>query len=98
MSPVMGRLDFPSRRGHYRVAIGLGIKAANHEHRVAFGTAVDWVARLAAAHPVGTLPADLVRLRRVNLPITERVGYILFEQDATTCSFSWCSAARNTPR
>ncbi len=39
-------------------------KAAHAGHRVLFGTAVEWVARLQDAHHRGRLPGEIVRLRR----------------------------------
>lgn len=51
--------------GHRRIlATGLAIRACQAGHRVAFATAHEWVARLAAAHTAGRLDAELDRLRR----------------------------------
>lgn len=57
----------PPGTGKTHLAIGLAIKAAQTGHRIAFATAVDWVARLKAAHNAGRLPAELVKLRRISL-------------------------------
>jgi len=57
----------PPGTGKTHLAIGLAIKAAQAGHRVAFATAVDWVARLKAAHHAGRLPAELAKLRRIGL-------------------------------
>ena len=57
----LGTLDFitakenaiflgPPGTGKTMLAIGLGIRACQAGHRVAFATAAEWVARLAAAH------------------------------------------------
>ena len=72
----------PPGTGKTHLAIGLGIKAAQFGHRVAFATAVDRVARLKAAHAGGKLPAELARLRQIGLILVDEVGYIPFEQDA----------------
>ena len=55
----------PPGTGKTHLAIGLAIKAAQAGHRVAFATAVDWVARLKTAHHAGRLPAELAKLRRI---------------------------------
>ena len=47
------------------------VKAAQPGHRIAFATAVNWVARLKAAHNDGRLPAELVKLRRIGLASEE---------------------------
>jgi DNA replication protein DnaC len=58
----LGTLDFVTARenvvflgppgtGKTHLAIGLGIRACQAGHRVLFATAVQWVARLADAHP-----------------------------------------------
>lgn len=72
----------PPGTGKAHLAIGLAIKAAQTGHRIAFATAVDWVARLKAAHNAGRLPAELAKLRRIGLLVVDKVGYIPFEQDA----------------
>jgi IstB-like ATP binding protein len=70
----------------------LAIKAAQAGHRVAFATAVDWVARLKAAHNAGRLPAELIKLRRIGLLVVDEVGYIPFEQDAANLFFQLVSS------
>jgi DNA replication protein DnaC len=57
----------PPGTGKTHLPVGLGIAAAQHEHRVLFATAVDWVARLQAAHQHGRLAAELAKLRRYTL-------------------------------
>jgi DNA replication protein DnaC len=49
----------------------LAVKAAQTGHRIAFATAVDWVARLKVAHNAGRLPAALVKLRRIGLLVVD---------------------------
>src|SRR5215217_6448201 len=74
------------------LAIGLAVKAAQSGHRIAFATAVDWVARLKAAHNAGRLPAELTKLRRIGLLVVDEVGYIPFEQDAANLFFQLVSS------
>lgn len=82
----------PPGTGKTHLAIGLAIKAAQAGHRIAFATAVDWVARLKAAHNAGRLPAELVKLRRIGLLVVDEVGYIPFEQDAANLFFQLVSS------
>ncbi len=74
----LGTLDFitakenvvflgPPGTGKTHLAIGLGIRACQAGHRVAFATAAEWVARLADAHHAGTLQDELVKLGRIPL-------------------------------
>src|SRR2546430_13711236 len=62
----LGTLDFvdakdnvvflgPPGTGKTHLATGLGIRACQAGHRVAFATAAEWVARLAVAHHAGRL-------------------------------------------
>lgn len=84
----LGTLDFitgkdnvvflgPPGTGKTHLSIGLGIRACQAGHRVAFATAAEWVARLADAHHAGKLQEELVKLGRIPLLIVE-VGYIPF--------------------
>ena len=82
----------PPGTGKTHLAIGLGIKAAHAGHRVLFGTAVEWVARLQDAHQRGRLAEEIVRLRRYGLIIVDEVGYIPFEQDAANLFFQLVSS------
>ena len=82
----------PPGTGKTHLAIGLAVKAAQTGHRIAFATAVDWVARLKAAHNAGRLPAELVKLRRIGLLVVDEVGYIPFEQDAANLFFQLVSS------
>src|SRR3954466_12542673 len=77
----------PPGTGKTHLAIGLGITAANHGHRVLFATATDWVTRLTDAHRAGKLPNELARLRRYGLIIVDEVGCPPFEQDAANLFF-----------
>ena len=82
----------PPGTGKTHLAIGLGITAANHGHRVLFATATDWVTRLTDAHRAGKLPNELARLRRYGLIIVDEVGYLPFEQDAANLFFQLVSS------
>jgi DNA replication protein DnaC len=99
----LGTLDFVAARenvvflgppgtGKTHLAIGLGIRACQAGHRVLFATAAQWVARLADAHAVGTLQAELVRLGRYPLLVVDEVGYIPFEPEAANLFFQLVSA------
>jgi len=76
----LGTLDFvtandnvvflgPPGTGKTHLSIGLGIRACQAGHRVAFATAAQWVARLADAHHNGRLEDELVKLGRIPLLI-----------------------------
>ena len=99
----LGALDFVAARdnvvflgppgtGKTHLAIGLGIRACQAGHRVAFATATDWVTRLAEAHSVGRLGDELTRLGRIPLLIVDEVGYIPFEAEAANLFFQLVSA------
>jgi DNA replication protein DnaC len=62
----LGTLDFitarenvvflgPPGTGKTHLAVGLGVRACQAGHRIAFATAAEWVARLAEAHHAGRL-------------------------------------------
>ena len=82
----------PPGTGKTHLAIGLGIAACRHGHRVLFATATDWVTRLTDAHRAGKLPTELARLRRYGLIIVDEVGYLPFEQDAANLFFQLVSS------
>lgn len=99
----LGTLDFvaakdnvvylgPPGTGKTHLAIGLGIRACQAGHRVAFATAADWVARLATAHQAGRLPDEITKLGRIPLLIIDEVGYIPFEAEAANLFFQLVSA------
>ncbi|MFI6360662.1 ATP-binding protein [Streptomyces sp. NPDC050743] len=78
----LGTLDFivgkenvvflgPPGTGKTHLAIGLGVRACQAGHRVAFATAAEWVDRLAAAHQAGNLAAELTRLGRYPLIVVD---------------------------
>jgi DNA replication protein DnaC len=98
----LGTLDFvagkenviflgPPGTGKTHLATGLGIRACQAGHRVAFATAAQWVTRLADAHQAGRLDDELVRLGRIPLIIVDEVGYIPFEPEAANLFFQFVS-------
>ena len=82
----------PPGVGKTHLAIGLGIAAAQAGHRVLFGSATEWVSRLAEAHATGRLPAELARLRRYRLLVIDEVGYLPFEREAANLFFQLVSS------
>ena len=99
----LGTLDFvdakdnvvflgPPGTGKTHLATGLGIRACQAGHRVAFATAAEWVARLGDTHHQGRLHAELTRLGRVPLLIIDEVGYIPFDGEAANLFFQLVSA------
>ena len=99
----LGTLDFitakenviflgPPGTGKTHLATGLGIRACQAGHRVAFSTASGWVARLIEAHHAGRLQDELVKLGRVPLLIVDEIGYIPFEAEAANLFFQLVSA------
>jgi DNA replication protein DnaC len=98
----LGTLDFvaskenviflgPPGTGKTHLSIGLGIRACQAGHRVAFATAAQWVGRLAEAHHAGRLQDELVKLGRIPLLIVDEVGYIPFEAEAANLFFQLVS-------
>jgi DNA replication protein DnaC len=99
----LGTLDFitarenvvllgPPGTGKTHLATGLGIRACQAGHRVAFATAADWVTRLTSAHRNGTLPGELAKLARIPLLIIDEVGYLPFDPDAANLFFQLVSS------
>ncbi|MFF2808802.1 IS21-like element helper ATPase IstB [Streptomyces sp. NPDC058000] len=98
----LGTLDFiagkenvvllgPPGTGKTHLATGLGIRACQAGHRVAFTTAAEWVDRLAAAQQAGNLAAELTRLGRYPLIVVDEVGDIPFESEAANLFFQLIS-------
>jgi DNA replication protein DnaC len=82
----------PPGTGKTHLAIGLGIRACQAGHRVAFATAAQWVARLGDAHATGKLQDELTRLGRIPLLVIDEVGYIPFEAEAANLFFQLISS------
>jgi DNA replication protein DnaC len=99
----LGTLDFieakdnvvflgPPGTGKTHLSIGLGLRACQAGHRVAFATAAEWVARLGEGHRQGRLHAELTRLGRIPLLVIDEVGYIPFDGEAANLFFQLISA------
>ncbi|GAA2406229.1 ATP-binding protein [Actinomadura vinacea] len=99
----LGTLDFvtakenviflgPPGTGKTHLSTGLGIRACQAGHRVAFATAAEWVARLADAHSAGRLQEELVKLSRIPVLVVDEVGYIPFKAEAANLFFQLVSS------
>jgi len=86
----------PPGTGKTMLATGLGIKACQAGHRVAFATAAAWTSRLTDAHRAGRLHAEITRLGRYPLIVIDEVGYIPFEPEAASLFFQLISARYET--
>ena len=99
----LGTLDFveakenvvflgPPGTGKTHLSIGLGVRACQAGHRVAFATAAEWVARLGEAHQQSRLHEELTRLGRIPLLVIDEVGYIPFDSEAANLFFQLVSS------
>ncbi|MEU1877829.1 IS21-like element helper ATPase IstB [Streptosporangium sp. NPDC020072] len=99
----LGTLDFVAARenvvflgppgtGKTHLSIGLGIRACQAGHRVAFATVAQWVDRLAEAHAAGKLQDELTKLSRIPVLVVDEVGYIPFEPEAANLFFQLVSS------
>ncbi len=99
----LGALDFieakhnviflgPPGTGKTHLATALGIRACQAGHRVAFGTATEWVARLSSAHSQGVLHKELRQLVWTPLLIIDEVGYLPFDVEAANLFFQLVSS------
>jgi len=68
------------------------VQAARRGHRVAFASAQQWVARLAAAKRSGRLDEELERVGRLPLIVVDEVGYIPFDPEAASLFFALVSS------
>ncbi|MFE5402899.1 IS21-like element helper ATPase IstB [Streptomyces sp. NPDC056580] len=82
----------PPGIGKTHLAIGFGVKAAHAGYSVLFGTASNWISRLAEAHHSGRLEAELEKIRRYKLIIIDEVGCIPFDQDAANLFFEFIAS------
>jgi DNA replication protein DnaC len=82
----------PPGTGKTHLSTGLGIRACQAGHRVAFATAAEWVARLAEAHAAGRLQEELVKLARIPVLVVDEVGYIPFKAEAANLFFQLVSS------
>ena len=81
----------PPGTGKTHLSIALGVQAARRGHRVAFASAQQWVARLAAAKRQGRLDEEL-EIARLPLIIVDEVGYIPFDPEAAALFFALVSS------
>jgi DNA replication protein DnaC len=77
----------PPGIGKTHLAIGLGVKVAHACYSVLFGTASNWISRLAEAHHSGRLEVELKKTSRYKLIIIDEVGHIPLDQDAADLFF-----------
>lgn len=82
----------PPGTGKTHLSIALGVQACRRGHRVAFGTAHEWVNRLGTAKRAGKLDEELERLGRVPLVVCDEVGYIPFDPEAAALFFALISS------
>lgn len=78
----------PPGTGKTHLSIALAVQAARRGYRVAFASAQEWVARLAAAKRQGRLTEELERIGRLPLVVVDEVGYIPFDPEAAALFFA----------
>jgi DNA replication protein DnaC len=104
----LGTLDFvvarenvvflgPPGTGKTHLAIGLSIRACQAGHRVLFGTAAGWVARLADAHAAGRLQAELTGSAATRCWPSTRSATSPSRPRRPTCSSNWSAPATSAP-
>ena len=82
----------PPGTGKTHLSIALAVQAARRGHRVAFASAQQWVAKLAAAKRQGRLDEELERIGRLPLIVVDEVGYIPFDPEAAALFFALVSS------
>ena len=82
----------PPGTGKTHLSIALAVQAARRGHRVAFGSAQKWVARLASAKRQARLDEELERIGRLPLIVVDEVGYIPFDPEAAALFFALVSS------
>ena len=88
---LLQSVAFTPGTGKIHLAIGIAIRACQAGHRVLFATASEWVARLAEAHRIDRLDAELRKISRYGLIVIDEVGYIPFEPEAANLFFQLVS-------
>ena len=78
----------PPGTGKTHLSIALAVQAARRGHRVAFASAQEWVARLAAAKRQARLDEELEKIGRLPLIVVDEVGYIPFDPEAAALFFA----------
>ena len=81
----------PPGTGKTHLATALAIAAAHAGHRVAFAPATGWISRLAEAHRIDRLEAELRKISRYGLIVIDEVGYIPFDTEAANLFFQLVS-------
>ncbi|MFB6849467.1 IS21-like element helper ATPase IstB [Streptomyces sp. NPDC056373] len=77
----------PPGTGKTHLAVALGVRSCQAGHRVLFGTAAEWAARLSDARAAGRLDAELTALDDHPLLIVDEIGYTPFDAAAAGLFF-----------
>ena len=78
--------------GKSTTAFHLAIYLLHAGHRVAFAPATGWITRLAEAHRIDRLDAELRKISRYGLIVIDEVGYIPFDTEAANLFFQLVSS------
>jgi DNA replication protein DnaC len=82
----------PPGTGKTHLATALAVAAAHTGYRVGFASATAWIIRLAEAHRLGRLDAELKKISRIGLIVIDEVGYIPFDTEAANLFFQLVSS------
>jgi hypothetical protein len=88
---LLQSVAFTPGTGKTHLATALAIAAAHAGHRVAFAPATGWITRLAEAHRIDRLDAELRKISRYGLIVIDEVGYIPFDTAAANLFFQLVS-------
>jgi hypothetical protein len=88
---LLQSVAFTPGTGKTHLATAMAIAAAQAGHRVAFAPATGWISRLAEAHRIGRLEAELRKISRTGLIVIDEVGYIPFDTEAANLFFQLVS-------